>query len=151
MFCKLLCALSMLCTDYMENEQFQAILGQNNGMMQQAYNKYLAANTKVNDLTRQQQSKQYKIIPYSGLRNSAYEKELNAGHINRAAVLRPPPGMKIQHLPKGIREYLSRNPSEFKDYFDEISAETKYLSTISRLVKKETGSDARDRIRRRIL
>ncbi|PRP75422.1 hypothetical protein PROFUN_15695 [Planoprotostelium fungivorum] len=28
---------------------------------------------------------QYKIIPYSGLRNSAYEKELNAGHTNRAA------------------------------------------------------------------
>ncbi|PRP87273.1 hypothetical protein PROFUN_01535 [Planoprotostelium fungivorum] len=162
---------------------FQAILGQNNGMMQQAYNKYLAANAKVNDLTRQQQSKQkqflgcvakhtppevfqkcveqyddpdakyeqYKIIPYSGLRNSAYEKELNAGHTNRAAVLRPPPGMKIQHLPKGIREYVSKNPSEFKDYLDEISAETKYLSTISRLVKKETGPDARDRIRRRIL
>ncbi|PRP73882.1 hypothetical protein PROFUN_16476 [Planoprotostelium fungivorum] len=175
-----------------DNEQFQAILDQNHGMIQQAYNKYLAANTKVNDLTRQQQSKQiswlmnkpkkqflgcmakhtppevfqkcveqyddpdakyeqYKIIPYSGLRNSAYEKELNAGHTNRAAVLRPPPGMKIQHLPKGIREYVSRNPSEFKDYLDEISAETKYLSTISRLVKKETGPDARDRIRRRIL
>jgi hypothetical protein len=175
-----------------DNEQFQAILDQNHGMMQQAYNKYLAANTKANDLNRQQQSKQvswlmnkpkkqflgcmakhtppevfqkcveqyddpdakyeqYKIIPYSGLRNSAYEKELNAGHANRAAVLRPPPGMKIQHLPKGIREYVSRNPSEFKDYLDEISAETKYLSTISRLVKKETGPDARDRIRRRIL
>ncbi|PRP82487.1 hypothetical protein PROFUN_09734 [Planoprotostelium fungivorum] len=41
--------------------------------------------------------------------------------------------------------------TEFKDYLDEISAETKYLSTISRLVKKETGPDARDRIRRRIL
>ncbi|PRP74888.1 hypothetical protein PROFUN_16097, partial [Planoprotostelium fungivorum] len=27
----------------------------------------------------------YKIIPYSGLRNSAYEKEFNAGHTNRAA------------------------------------------------------------------
>ncbi|PRP73729.1 hypothetical protein PROFUN_16554 [Planoprotostelium fungivorum] len=157
-----------------DNEQFQAILDQNHGMMQQAYNKYLAANTKVNDLTRQQQSKQiswlmnkpkkqflgcvakhtppeYKIIPYSGLRNSAYEKELNAGHTNRATVLKPPPGMKIQHLPKGIREYVSRNPSEFKDYLDEISAETKYLSTISRLVKKETGPDARDRIRRKIL
>ncbi|PRP74954.1 hypothetical protein PROFUN_15077, partial [Planoprotostelium fungivorum] len=75
---------------------------------------------------------QYKIIPYSGLRNSAFEKELNAGHTNRATMLRPPFGMKIQHLPKGIREYASRNPSEFKDYLDEISAETKYLSTISR-------------------
>ncbi|PRP75040.1 hypothetical protein PROFUN_03876 [Planoprotostelium fungivorum] len=40
-------------------------------------------------------------------------------------VLRPPPGMKIQHLPKGIREYVSRNPADFKDYLDEISAETK--------------------------
>ncbi|PRP73715.1 hypothetical protein PROFUN_16663, partial [Planoprotostelium fungivorum] len=40
-----------------DNEQFQAILDQNHGM-QQAYNKYLAANTKANDLTRQQQSKQ---------------------------------------------------------------------------------------------
>ncbi|PRP74944.1 hypothetical protein PROFUN_15067 [Planoprotostelium fungivorum] len=122
-----------------DNEQFQAILDQNHGMMQQAYNKYLAANTKANDLTRQQQSKQkqflgcvakhtppevfqkcveqyddpdakyeqYKIIPYSGLRNSAYEKELNAGHTNRATVLKPPPGMKIQHLPKGIREYVT--------------------------------------------
>ncbi|PRP75410.1 hypothetical protein PROFUN_15480 [Planoprotostelium fungivorum] len=128
-----------------DNKQFQAIL----------------AKFKVNDLTRQQQSKQkqflgcvakhtppgvfqkcaeqyddpdaryqqYKIIPYSGLRNSEYEKESNAGHANRAAVLRPPAGMKIQHLPKGIREYVSRNPSEFKDYLDEISAETKYLST----------------------
>ncbi|PRP73281.1 hypothetical protein PROFUN_16752, partial [Planoprotostelium fungivorum] len=115
-----------------DNEQFQAILDQNHGMKQQAYNKYLTANTKVNDLTRQQQSKQkqflgcvakhtppevfqkcveqyddpdakyeqYKIIPYSGLRNSAYEKELNAGHINRATVLKPPPGMNIHHLPK---------------------------------------------------
>ncbi|PRP72864.1 Mature parasite-infected erythrocyte surface antigen (MESA) or PfEMP2, partial [Planoprotostelium fungivorum] len=140
----------------------------------QAYNKYLIANTKANDLTRQQQSKQvswlmnkpkkqflgcvakhtppeYKIVPYSGLRNSAYEKELNAGHTNRAAVLRPPPGMKIQHLPKGIREYVSRNPADFEDHLDEISAETKYLSTISRLVKKENGPDARNRIRRRIL
>ncbi|PRP73027.1 hypothetical protein PROFUN_16932, partial [Planoprotostelium fungivorum] len=71
---------------------------------------------KANDLTRQ-----YKIVPYSGLRNPAYEKELNAGHTNRAAVLRPPPGMKIQHLPKGIREYVSRNPTDFKDYLDEIS------------------------------
>ncbi|PRP74694.1 hypothetical protein PROFUN_16115 [Planoprotostelium fungivorum] len=42
--------------------------------------------------------------------------------------------MKIQHLPKGIREYVSRNPSEFKDYLDEISAETKYLCTISKLI-----------------
>ncbi|PRP87895.1 hypothetical protein PROFUN_02632 [Planoprotostelium fungivorum] len=118
---------------------------------------YLAANTKVNDLTRQQQSKQvswlmnkpkkqflgcvakhtppevfqkcveqyddpdakyeqYKIIPYSGLRNSAYEKELNAGHTNRAAVLRPPPGMKIQHLPKGIREYYYKQVSKEGDW-----------------------------------
>ncbi|PRP76772.1 hypothetical protein PROFUN_14785 [Planoprotostelium fungivorum] len=101
---------------------------------------------KANDLTRQ-----YKIVPYSGLRNSAYEKELNAGHTNRAAVLRPSPGMKIQHLHKGIREYVSRNPADFKDYLDEISAETKYLNTISRLVKKENGPDARNRIGRRIL
>ncbi|PRP78564.1 hypothetical protein PROFUN_13397 [Planoprotostelium fungivorum] len=42
---------------------------------------------------------EYKIVPYSGLRNSAYERQLNAGHTNRATVLRPPPGMKIQHLP----------------------------------------------------
>ncbi|PRP78746.1 hypothetical protein PROFUN_13324 [Planoprotostelium fungivorum] len=105
-------------------------------------------SSKANDLTKQQQSKQYKIVPYSGLRNSAYEKELNAGHTNRAAVLR---GMKIQHLPKGIREYVNRDPADFEDYFDEISAETKYLSTISRLVKKQNGPDARNRIRRRIL
>ncbi|PRP76430.1 hypothetical protein PROFUN_12042 [Planoprotostelium fungivorum] len=32
-----------------------------------------------------------------------------------------------------IREYVNRNPADFKDYLDEISAETKYLSTISRL------------------
>ncbi|PRP75676.1 hypothetical protein PROFUN_15384 [Planoprotostelium fungivorum] len=51
----------------------------------------------------------------SGSRNSAYEKELNAGHTNRAAVLRPPPGMKIRHLPKGIREYVSTNPADFKE------------------------------------
>ncbi|PRP85641.1 hypothetical protein PROFUN_06430 [Planoprotostelium fungivorum] len=39
------------------------------------------------------------IIPYSGLRNSAHEKELNAGHINRAAMLRPPRGMvQVQGL-----------------------------------------------------
>ncbi|PRP72997.1 hypothetical protein PROFUN_14660, partial [Planoprotostelium fungivorum] len=114
---------------------------------------------KANDLTRQQflgcvakhTPPEFKIVPYSGLRNSAYEKELNAGHTNRAAVLRPPPGMKIQHLPEGIRVYVSRNPADFKDYLDEISAETKYLSTISRLVKKENGPDARNRIRRRIL
>ncbi|PRP74603.1 exonuclease SbcC [Planoprotostelium fungivorum] len=147
-----------------DNEQFQATLDQNHGMMQQAYNKYLAANEKANELTRQQQSKQvnwlmskpkkqflggvakhtppevyqkcveqyddpdakyeqYKIIPYSGLRNSAYEKELNAGHTNRAAVLRPS--------------------------WNEDTAPAQ--STISRLVKKETGPDARDRIRRRIL
>ncbi|PRP76308.1 hypothetical protein PROFUN_14414 [Planoprotostelium fungivorum] len=122
--------------------------------------KYLAANTKVNDLTRQQQSKQvswlmsrpkkqflgcvakhtppeYKIIPYSGLRNSAYEKELNAGHTNRATVLKPPPGMKILHLPKGIREYVSRNPSEFKDYLDEISAETKRLDQMQETESEE--------------
>ncbi|PRP74824.1 hypothetical protein PROFUN_09524 [Planoprotostelium fungivorum] len=48
-------------------------------------------------------------------------------------------------------EYVSRNPADFKDYLDEISAETKYLSTISRLVKKESGPDTRNRIRRRIL
>ncbi|PRP84746.1 hypothetical protein PROFUN_07848 [Planoprotostelium fungivorum] len=90
-----------------DNEQFQSILGQNNGMMQQAYNKYLAANTKVNDLTRQQQSKQFLgcVAKYT-------PPELNAGHINRAAVLRPPPGMKIQHLPKGIREYMQETESE---------------------------------------
>ncbi|PRP73303.1 hypothetical protein PROFUN_16809, partial [Planoprotostelium fungivorum] len=81
------------------------------------------------------QYEQYKIIPYSGLRNSAYEKELNAD----------------RHLLNGIREYVSRNPADFKDYLDEISAGTKYLSTISRLVKKENGPDARNRIRRRIL
>ncbi|PRP73272.1 hypothetical protein PROFUN_16788 [Planoprotostelium fungivorum] len=145
------------------NEQFQVVLDENPVMKQQAYNKYLIANTKANDLTRQQQSKQvswlmnkpkkqflgcvakhtppeYKIVPYSGLRN--YEKELNAGHTNRAAVLRPPPGMKIQHLPKGIREYVSRNPADFKDYLDEISAETKYLSTISRLMQgTESGEE----------
>ncbi|PRP73727.1 hypothetical protein PROFUN_16646 [Planoprotostelium fungivorum] len=89
---------------------------------------------------------EYKIVPYSGLRNSAYEKELNAGHTNRAAVLRPPPGMKIQHLPKGIREYVSRNPADFKDYLDEISAKTKYLSTMKcQPDKKErTRSKKRD-------
>ncbi|PRP76575.1 hypothetical protein PROFUN_14753 [Planoprotostelium fungivorum] len=50
--------------------------------------------------------------------------------------------MKIQHLPKGIREYVSRNPADFKDYLDEISAETKYLSTISRLMQgTESGGE----------
>ncbi|PRP72976.1 hypothetical protein PROFUN_17030, partial [Planoprotostelium fungivorum] len=92
---------------------------------------------KANDLTRQ-----YKIVPYSGLRNPAYEKELNVGHTNRATVLRPPPGTKIQHLPKGIREDANRNPADFKDYLDEISAETKYLSTISRLMQgTESGEE----------
>ncbi|PRP72863.1 hypothetical protein PROFUN_17071, partial [Planoprotostelium fungivorum] len=54
LFCSLIAfpAVKKILAD---NEQFQAILGQNNGMMQQAYNKYLAANAKVNDLTRQQQ------------------------------------------------------------------------------------------------
>ncbi|PRP82496.1 putative pyoverdine/dityrosine biosynthesis protein [Planoprotostelium fungivorum] len=99
-------------------------------MVMFAYNKYLIANTKANDLTKQQQSKQYnnqdakyelyKIEPYSGLRNSAYEKECNAGHTNRAT---------------GIRVYVSKSPADFKGYLDEISAETKYLSTISRLIK----------------
>ncbi|PRP76650.1 hypothetical protein PROFUN_14976 [Planoprotostelium fungivorum] len=121
----------------------------NHGMMQQAYNKYQKCVEQYDDPDAKYE--QYKIIPYSGLRNSAYEKESNAGHTNRAALLRPPPGMKIQHLPEGIREYVSKNSSEFKEYLDEISAETKYYSTISRLVKKETVPDARDRIRRRIL
>ncbi|PRP75185.1 hypothetical protein PROFUN_15896, partial [Planoprotostelium fungivorum] len=117
-----------------DNEQFQAILDQNHGTMQQAYNKYLAANTKVNDLTRQQQSKQV-----SWLMNKPKKQFLGCGakqtytsmevfqKTYKQAALRPPPGMKIQHLPKGIREYVSRNLSEFKDYLDEISAETKYL------------------------
>ncbi|PRP74876.1 hypothetical protein PROFUN_16143, partial [Planoprotostelium fungivorum] len=52
---------------------------------------------------------------------------------------------------EGIRGYVSRNHADFKDYLDEISAEAKYFSTISRLVKKENGPDARNRIRRRIL
>ncbi|PRP79747.1 hypothetical protein PROFUN_12609 [Planoprotostelium fungivorum] len=47
-------------------------------------------------------------------------------------------GCVAKHTPpEGIREYVSRNPADFKDYLDEISAETKYLSNISRLVKKE--------------
>ncbi|PRP82475.1 hypothetical protein PROFUN_09722 [Planoprotostelium fungivorum] len=67
---------------------------------------------------------------------------LNMISIRLATVLRPPPGMKIQHLSKGIREYLSRNPADFKDYVDEISAETKYLSTISRLMQgTESGEE----------
>ncbi|PRP87550.1 hypothetical protein PROFUN_00761 [Planoprotostelium fungivorum] len=135
------------------NEQFQAILEQNSGMMQQAYNKYLASNTKANDLTRQQQSKQVswlmnkpkkqflgvakhtppevfqKCVEQYDDPDAKYEQTYKPSYM-----LKPPPGMKIQHLPKCIREYVSRNPSEFKDYLDEISAETKYLSlsTISR-------------------
>ncbi|PRP76574.1 hypothetical protein PROFUN_14752 [Planoprotostelium fungivorum] len=41
-----------------DNVQFQVVLDENPVMKQQAYNKYLIANTKANDLTRQQQSKQ---------------------------------------------------------------------------------------------
>lgn len=57
LFCSLIAfpAVKKMLAD---NEQFQAILDQNHGMMQQTYYKYLAANTKVNNLTRQQQSKQ---------------------------------------------------------------------------------------------
>ncbi|PRP73073.1 hypothetical protein PROFUN_16783 [Planoprotostelium fungivorum] len=97
-----------------DNEQFQAILDQNHGMMQQAYNKYLAANAKVNDLTRQQQSKQVNWLM----------------HTNRAAVLRPPPGMKIQHLPKGIREY----------YYKQVSKEGNWSRCKRQNQKKDTAS-----------
>ncbi|PRP75777.1 hypothetical protein PROFUN_08771 [Planoprotostelium fungivorum] len=73
-------------------------------------------------------------IPYSGLRNSAYVQQF--GDLDKYPFVYflsnqlAPPGMKIQHLHKGIREYVSRNPADLKDYLDEISAETKYLSTI---------------------
>ncbi|PRP78487.1 hypothetical protein PROFUN_13562 [Planoprotostelium fungivorum] len=60
-----------------DNEQFQAILDQNHGMMQQAYNKYLAANTKANDLTRQQQSKQVKLQRIQNTKIRGKKCELN--------------------------------------------------------------------------
>ncbi|PRP74701.1 hypothetical protein PROFUN_16122 [Planoprotostelium fungivorum] len=50
---------------------------------------------------------------------------------NRATVLRPPPGMKIQHSPEGIREYVSRNLQISKITLKEISAETTYLGTLA--------------------
>ncbi|PRP78580.1 hypothetical protein PROFUN_13413 [Planoprotostelium fungivorum] len=70
------------------------------------------------------------------------------------AIQNPPvlPKNSVLETPAvGIREYVSRNPADFKVYLDGISAETKYLSTISRLVKRENGPDARNRIRKRIL
>ena len=94
---------------------------------------------------------QYKIAPYTGLRNSTYEKELAANNLRRAAVLKMKEGVTISNLPRRICEYVNNHPEEFKDYFDELKAETKYLSTINKMVKKQSSPDAHEQLRAKIL
>ncbi|PRP73735.1 hypothetical protein PROFUN_16482 [Planoprotostelium fungivorum] len=197
-----------------DNEQFQAILDQNHGMMQQAYNKYLAANAKVNDLTRQQQNyiincnkmdydlvktfpvkrtepKAFDELPVSKLLNYLTRDNIieligfpNFSSLNeqvrqQTGKVSLPAVKKMLADNEHSRQQQSKQkqflgcvakhtpPEVFQkcvEQYDDPDAKyeqykiipysglrnSAYLSTISRLVKKETGPDARDRIRRRM-
>lgn len=86
---------------------------------------------------------QYGIVPYNALRNREYENELAKGNQNRAGVLKLPENAKISQLPRGIRQFIDNHPDDFEDYLQEIKAESKYLDTIKKVMKKEKDLDKR--------
>ncbi|PRP88773.1 copine-2 [Planoprotostelium fungivorum] len=91
---------------------------------QRTLSKWFPSNTGEQDQRRNKEqccnleASRYNLLWQSALTAISWQKQRNEGFFNhRATVLRPPPGTKIQHLPEGSE------------------TETKYLSTISRLLR----------------
>ncbi|PRP77300.1 hypothetical protein PROFUN_05545 [Planoprotostelium fungivorum] len=133
------CCLRVLKQHYELPAKLVSVFVQGIGHMPDHFSCIFAQHGSTHKFVKSNQSQYHKyktvaLFVCPAFNSFSYTEFLNPLY---GTILRPPPGMKVQHLPKGIRKYVTRNPADFKDYLDEISAETKYLSTISRLVKKE--------------
>lgn len=70
----------------------------------------------------------YRNLHRKDVTDIAYLKELEQGHPNRAALIKP--RGHIAHLPAALREYLNDNYDQYVDHEREIKALRKYMSQV---------------------
>jgi hypothetical protein len=82
-----------------------------------------------------EQYERYRNIPKSDLRQIAFLKELDAGNVKRAALIKPK--NNIRNLPVAMRDYLDNNYDEYHDYERELKSLRKYMTALRENRSKE--------------